>query len=57
MLEVVYILVFVVGLMVGMVVPTAPASPKRSYPKCHLDDVDEMVLWGEVTNDPFYKGE
>jgi hypothetical protein len=56
-----YILVFVIGIICGAVSLRLPISKHRRQPVKHsvdsqLDTVDEMVLWGEVTNDPFYKG-
>jgi hypothetical protein len=43
----------------GMIRPEGPkyvkyAPPPRNHPHNHLDTVDQMVLYGEVTNDSFY---
>jgi len=31
-------------------------QPQRFIVNNRLDDVDCMFLWGEVNNDPFYRG-
>jgi len=54
-----YVIIFVVGLIAGAVYSYLPIKKQRSQPQKfpdHLDDIDEMLLWGEVNNDPFYKG-
>lgn len=55
------IVVFVLGILGGALSSVCmPSRKHRRQPirrsKVHLDDVDQMVLYGEVTNDPFYKG-
>lgn len=57
-----YVVVFLVGIVVGILHRCLSTSPQRSplqrrVVNNRLDDVDQMVLWGEVTNDTFYKGE
>jgi hypothetical protein len=49
----------VVGVLLGILFVCLPTDQYPSQPKRHhdqLDDVDEMVLWGEVNDDDFYRG-
>jgi len=52
------VILFVLGMGVALLVrghyPTPPPQPRRPAKKNHLDDVDHMFLYGEVTHDPFY---
>jgi uncharacterized membrane-anchored protein YhcB (DUF1043 family) len=50
---------FVVGVLIGILFVCLPTDHYPSQPMRHhdeLDDVDEMVLWGEVNDDDFYRG-
>ena len=55
-----YVVVFLVGILMGVLYRCLSTSPQRSQPQQfvvnnRLDDVDEMVLWGEVSGDEFYR--
>ena len=55
-----YLIIFVVGIIAGVLYTCLSTKKERHQPPKfpdRLDDVDEMVLWGEVTNDPFYNGQ
>ena len=55
-MSVLLILILVVGIIVGILLPTTSRSTPIKYAQTDskLDDVDDMVLYGEVTKDPFY---
>ena len=56
-----YILIFLVGMLAGILYVCLSTSMRRRQPQQfiiedQLDDVDEMMLWGMVADDPFYQG-
>lgn len=54
-----YMIIFMVGIIAGVLTRRIPTPVKRNRPrKRRYRDVniDDMMLWGEVTNNPFYKG-
>ena len=56
---VLYAVIFVVGIALGAMWSRLPIRHQRSQPQKfpdRLDDIDEMILWGEVNDDPFYRG-
>ena len=57
-MSILLVILFVLGMGVALLVrghyPTPPPKPRRPTKKDHLDDVDHMFLYGEVTHDPFY---
>lgn len=54
-----YFAAFVMGTLLGVLYGRQSITEHRNQLTRHhdrLDDVDQMVLWGEATNDDFYKG-
>ena len=53
-----FVILFILGMGAALLVkaysPAPPPKPRRPPQKNHLDDVDHMFLYGEVTHDPFY---
>lgn len=58
-MEALLLALFAVGLGLGLIIramrPAKPVRRPRYRAKDSLDSVDEMVLWGEVTGDDFYR--
>ena len=59
MMSALFVILFVFGIGIGLIVAACNApqqtKPKASPPRTKLDMVDQMFLYGEVTDDEFYR--